>query len=93
MDLARDVDFAPAGQRSALIRLSLRPSVFTRLRMSGLWSGSGPSHSMQRTDRGPLPPGGSARLIGLLHFEQRLVGVPCMQLFTIGPVPWQGTWE
>jgi hypothetical protein len=33
--------------------------------MSGLWSGSGPSHSMQRMDRGPLQPGGSARLIGL----------------------------
>jgi hypothetical protein len=42
--------------------------------MSGRLSGSGPSHSMQRIDRGPLPPGGRARLIGLLHFEQRLVG-------------------
>jgi len=46
--------------------------LLTHLAASSDFSGSSPSQSRHCQTRGPLPPGGKANVIGLLHFGQRL---------------------
>jgi hypothetical protein len=69
-----------AGPPAALLRKRSRRLYFAgglsgllaHLAASSDFSGSSPSQSRHCQTRGPLPPGGKASVIGLLHLGQRL---------------------